>query len=42
MKRDLQLIKQILKYAECTKPSERGFLVHHEVPGYSLSGMLKR
>ena len=35
MKRDLQLIKQILKYAECNGPGERGFLFHPEVPGYS-------
>ena len=35
MKRDLNLIKQILKYAECKGPGERGFLFHPEVAGCS-------
>ena len=34
MKRDKNLIKQILKYVEAHGPSERGFLPYPEIEGF--------
>ena len=35
MNRDMELIKQILKYVECKGPSPREFLFSPDISGYS-------
>ena len=35
MIRDMELIKQLLKYVRCEGPGARGFLFHPDIPSYS-------
>ena len=39
MKRDMELIKQILKHCERHAPDPRGFLFHPKIPGYSADAV---
>lgn len=39
MKRDPELIKQILKYCELHAPGQRGFIYPPEIPGYDADAV---
>ena len=36
MKRDMELVKQLLKHCEENAPGERGFLFTPEIPGFQV------